>query len=77
MRARTFRRGDRLLDLKTMTAGLPARRDPAELVAGFVPPPRFADKRFGNYQPDARHPSQMAAVERLRRVAGELPDGRG
>ncbi|HET7232402.1 MAG TPA: cell division protein ZapE [Longimicrobium sp.] len=66
-----------MLDLKTMIAGLPARPDPAELVAGFVPPPRFADKRFGNYRPDARHPSQAAAVERLRAVADELRNERG
>jgi len=66
-----------LLDLKTLIAALPARPDPAELVAGFVPPPRFADKRFDNYSPDARHPSQAAAVDRLRGVAGELRNGRG
>ncbi len=66
-----------MLDLKSLIAGLPARPDPAELVAGFVPPPRFAGKRFGNYQPDARHPSQAAAVARLRQVAGELGAGGG
>ncbi|HEX9937348.1 MAG TPA: cell division protein ZapE [Longimicrobium sp.] len=66
-----------MLDLNALVAGLPARPDPAELVAGFVPPPRFADKRFGNYQPDAKHPSQAAAVARLRQVAGELSAGSG
>lgn len=66
-----------MLDLKTLIAGLPARPDPAELVAGFIPPPRFADKRFDDYRPDARHPSQAAAVERLHAVAGELRNGRG
>jgi cell division protein ZapE len=66
-----------LLDLKTLVAGLPARPDPAELVAGFVPPPRFAGKRFGNYQPDTRHPSQAAAVARLRQVASEMGNAGG
>jgi cell division protein ZapE len=66
-----------LLDLNTLIAGLPARPDPAELVAGFVPPPRFAGKRFGDYRPDPRHPSQAAAVARLRQVAGELSGGGG
>ena len=36
--------GDRLLDLDTLIAGLPARPDPAALVASFVPPPRFAGR---------------------------------
>jgi len=44
-------------------AGAPAA---AELLAGFVPPPRFADKRFDGYIPDPHHPSQRAAQERLR-----------
>jgi cell division protein ZapE len=61
-----------LLDLPTLLRGFPARPDPAELVAGFVPPPRFAAKRFADYAPDPRHPSQGAAVRRLREVAAEL-----
>jgi cell division protein ZapE len=61
-----------LIDLPTLIAGLPARPDPAALVAGFVPPRRFADKRFANYAPDPRHPSQARAAARLREVAGEL-----
>jgi cell division protein ZapE len=61
-----------LLRLDQLLADLPARPDAAELVAGFVPPPRFAAKRFDDYRPDPRHPSQAAAVERLRAVAAEL-----
>jgi cell division protein ZapE len=61
-----------LLDLATVLASLPARPDPAELVAGFVPPPRFAAKRFDDYVPDPHHPSQGAALERLCAVAAEL-----
>jgi cell division protein ZapE len=64
-----------LLDLETALSEIPARPDPAELVAGFVPPPRFADKRFDDYVPDPRHPSQARAVGRLREVAGELRAG--
>jgi len=64
-----------LLDLNTLIDSLPARPDPADLVAGFVPPPRFAGKRFDDYRPDPRHPSQAAAVARLRQVAGELRGG--
>ena len=61
-----------MLDLATLLRSLPARPDPAALVAGFVPPPRFAAKRFGDYAPDPRHPSQADAVRRLREVADEL-----
>lgn len=61
-----------MLDLHTLIAGLPARPDPAELVAGFVPPPRFAGKRFDDYHPDPRHPSQAEAVARLQAIADEL-----
>jgi cell division protein ZapE len=66
-----------LLDLDTLIAGLPARPDPAALVASFVPPPRFAGKRFGNYRPDPRHPTQAVAVERLREVAASHGSGGG
>lgn len=64
-----------MLDLDALIAALPARPDPAELVAGFVPPPRFAAKRFGDYQPDPRHPSQARAAARLCEIAGELSGG--
>jgi cell division protein ZapE len=61
-----------LIDLDALIAGLPARPDPAGLVAGFVPPPRFAAKRFADYAPDPRHPSQARAAARLQAVAAEL-----
>jgi cell division protein ZapE len=59
-----------LLDLESLIAALPARPDAAELMAEFVPPARFAEKRFDGYDP--RHPSQASAVSRLRSVVGEL-----
>jgi cell division protein ZapE len=43
-----------------------------DLVAGFVPPARFAAVSFDSYRPDPAHPSQAAAVSRLRRFVGEL-----
>ena len=61
-----------MLQLDTLLDRVPPRPDAAELVAGFVPPARFAAKRFDDYQPDPRHPSQGAARERLRAVAAEL-----
>jgi cell division protein ZapE len=61
-----------VLRLDTLLARLPARPDAAELVAGFVPPPRFAGKRFDDYRPDPRHPSQGHAAARLREIAAEL-----
>ena len=63
-----------MLHLDTLVSNLPARPDPAALVAGFVPPRRFAGKRFDDYRPDPRHPSQAEAVRRLRAVAVELRD---
>lgn len=66
-----------MLDLQTALRALPSRPDPAELVAGFVPPPRFAEKRFEGYRPDPRHPSQAEAVARLRAVAEEMRDDTG
>jgi cell division protein ZapE len=51
-------------------------RDPvvpaATLVAGLVPPPRFAAARFATYLPDSAQPSQHAALERLQAFAGTL-----
>lgn len=61
-----------LLRLDDLIARIPARPDAAGLVAGFVPPPRFTAKRFDDYRPDPRHPSQGAAVQRLRETADEL-----
>lgn len=59
-----------MLDLAELTGSLPVRPDGRGLVAAFVPPPRFAGKGFGGYQP--RHPSQRAARTRLEELAGEL-----
>jgi cell division protein ZapE len=42
------------------------------LLAGFVPPRRFAAKSFDDYRPDPRHPSQGAAAEALRQEAAAL-----
>jgi cell division protein ZapE len=58
--------------LQSLIQSIPARPDAADLLAGFVPPPRFARKRFADYRPDARHPSQAEAVARLREVADDL-----
>lgn len=43
-----------------------------QLLASFVPPPQFADVNLNSYLPDHRWPSQAAAVEQLRQVAGSL-----
>ncbi len=64
-----------------MTAALTDRfpQVPADrLLAGFVPPRHFADARFDTYLPDADHPSQALAQERMARVAAEVarPAGR-
>lgn len=66
-----------MLRLTDLLAAIPARPDAAELVAGFVPPPRFAAKRFDDYRPDANHPSQAAALRRLGEVADELQASQG
>ena len=63
-----------MLHLDTLIASLPGRPDAAAILEGFVPPARFAAKRFANYDP--RDPSQSAARERLRALAEELR-GRG
>lgn len=64
-----------MLSLDTLLQTLPPRPEAGELLAGFVPPPRFAGKGFDDYTPDARHPSQAAAVKRLREIANELRAG--
>jgi cell division protein ZapE len=66
-----------VLRLADLLGRIPARPDAAELVAGFVPPPRFAAKRFADYRPDAAHPSQAAAVARLEAMAAEMRAGGG
>ena len=49
---------------------------PDTLVAGMVPPPRFADARFSTYLPDPDHPSQARAVTLLEQFAGTLEQPR-
>jgi cell division protein ZapE len=51
--------------------------DPAELVAGMVPPGRFGDVRFETYVPNPDEPSQAAAVETGRRFAEGVNAARG
>lgn len=46
------------------------------LLADLVPPRHFADASFASYRPDAAHPSQQLAVERLCAVASALEPGR-
>jgi cell division protein ZapE len=46
--------------------------DRERLVRELVPPPRFGGVRFESYDPDPAHPSQSAAVERLRQFAVTL-----
>lgn len=61
-----------MLDLDVLIQQLPAAAPAEELLAAFVPPPRFAAKRFDSYTPDPRYPSQRAACERLRALATAL-----
>ena len=46
--------------------------DPGSLVAGLVPPPRFADARFSTYLPDPAQPSQAEALAALQAFATTL-----
>lgn len=46
--------------------------EPAELVAGLVPPPRFDAVRFETYVPNPDEPSQAAAVDAARAFAGQI-----
>ncbi|WP_255595231.1 cell division protein ZapE [Cellulomonas sp. C5510] len=62
------------------TASLTDRRPevaPDRLLAERVPPRHFAHESFDTYRPDARYPSQQAALVRLREVAGTLAGGDG
>ncbi len=43
-----------------------------QIVAGFVPPPRFAHVSFDNYRPDPAHSSQANALQQLRNYVSEL-----
>ncbi len=45
---------------------------PARLLADLVPPRHFAGALFSTFRPDPEHPSQEAALERLRQVAAGL-----
>jgi cell division protein ZapE len=46
--------------------------DRARLVADLVPPPRFADVRFGTYLPDPNRPTQAAARMALEAFAARF-----
>jgi cell division protein ZapE len=59
-----------VLHLAELIGALPERPDVAALLRGFVPPARFAAKRFENYAP--ADPSQALARDRLRDLAAEL-----
>jgi cell division protein ZapE len=59
-----------LHSLTELLAGIAPRPETSALVADFVPPARFAEKRFENYSP--RHPTQAGATERLRAEAEAL-----
>jgi cell division protein ZapE len=61
-----------VLELDTLLSTLSAPPAGSGLLQSFVPPPRFADKRFDNYSPDPAHPSQRVALDRLRGLATEL-----
>jgi cell division protein ZapE len=61
------------MSFESLLESLQGRPVAAEILADFVPPPRFAGKTFEEYHP--RHPTQSAAVERLARLAGELGSG--
>src|SRR4051794_37624414 len=43
-----------------------------EIVAGFVPPPRFAKVSFETYRPDPTQPSQSAALSHLHNYVAVL-----
>ena len=56
---------NRLVDIHPV---VPAER----LIAALVPPPRFANVRFGGYRPDPDQPTQAAAVAALESFARRL-----
>jgi cell division protein ZapE len=62
-------------ELRDWIAALPSRPDGAELVEGFRPPARFADKDFAGYAP--RHASQETARARLEAFTVELAKADG
>ncbi|HEV2130191.1 MAG TPA: cell division protein ZapE [Longimicrobiaceae bacterium] len=61
--------------LEALLESLPTTLAAGALLEGFVPPPRFAEKRFAHYRPDPRHPSQEQALARLQGLAEELRRG--
>lgn len=63
------------LTLESLLESLGPRPAPAELIAGFAPPTRFAFKDFESYDP--RHPTQFAALERMRLAAQRIQPIRG
>lgn len=63
-----------------VTAALADRRPqvpPERLLVDLVPPRHFAHESFDTYRPDPDHPSQAAALHRLRAVAHEVHRHRG
>ncbi|GAA4366546.1 cell division protein ZapE [Agromyces bauzanensis] len=42
----------------------------AEIASELVPPPQFEHASFASYRPDPDHPSQQAALDRLKEFAG-------
>lgn len=58
--------------MSTALADVQPRPDLDRLVADLVPPPRFAAARLDTYIPDAEHPSQAEAKERIARFAAEI-----
>jgi len=62
--------------VRSLTATVPTVA-PDRLVAELVPPPHFAQASFASYVPDPAHPSQAAAVERLRRAAEQVVGAAG
>jgi cell division protein ZapE len=59
-----------MLSIDELLESLRERPRTSDLLRDFVPPPRFADKRFDNYHP--RHPSQSEGVEKLSGIPGRL-----
>ncbi|MGY4642692.1 cell division protein ZapE [Cellulomonas sp. URHB0016] len=60
--------------LPSLTARRPVVT-PERLLAELVPPRHFADASFDSYVPDDDHPSQRAAVDRLRQAARTVTAG--
>lgn len=65
------------ITLEDLIRQVDAPPDGRALIAQFVPPPRFASKRFETYKPSPAHPSQREALERLRALAASLHEEAG